>query len=147
MSTFTMTVLADTGDTGTNHIDVLLDTNPPRSITLDTYRGDSLDVVDEEDFGPADEALYYAVERIAQLEAENTKLRNELQNRTPDDEGTAADAYFYCQTLIDPYLGDRCGPDTLSNSVCESLAFLIKEWQSNKPMADTQRPCSSGNLR
>jgi hypothetical protein len=125
-----MTVLADDGDTSTNHIDVQLETNPPRSITLDTCRGDSLDVLDEEDFGPADEALYYAVERIAQLEAENTKLRNELQHQTPDDEGTAAYAYFYCQTLIEPYLGDRCGPNSLSNSVCESLTFLIKQWQA-----------------
>lgn len=75
MSTFTIAVQADQDDAGSNHIEVSLATNPPRTITLDTNRGDSLDVLDEEEFGPADEALYYAVERIAKLEADNAKLR------------------------------------------------------------------------
>lgn len=74
MTNFTVKVRADRGDTGTNKIELFLDTNPKREIMVLTERGDSLDILDEEDFRPEDEALYYAVERIAQLEKHADEL-------------------------------------------------------------------------
>ena len=83
MTKFTVNVRRDENDTGSNKIEVFLDTNPKREIMVLTVRGDSLDMLEHEDeFRPEDEALYYAVERIAQLEAtvsEYHKRGNEMQ--------------------------------------------------------------------
>lgn len=73
-------------------------------------------------------------EQLAWRDAEIDRLNNELQNRAPSDEGTTADAYFYCTDLIDPWLGEKCGPDTLINSVCESLQFLIENWRLQRDL-------------
>jgi hypothetical protein len=67
MTNFTVKVRADQGNTGTNKIEVFLDTEPKQEIMVLTDRGDDIDEYEDEP-RPQDTALYYAVERIAQLE-------------------------------------------------------------------------------
>jgi uncharacterized protein YutE (UPF0331/DUF86 family) len=69
MTKFTVKVRADRGDEGSNKIEVFLDTEPKKEIMVLTTDGNSLDDMDEE-VEQQDVALYYAVERIAQLEAQ-----------------------------------------------------------------------------
>lgn len=69
MTDFTIKVRPDQGDTGTNKIEVFLDTDPKREIMVLTDRADDIDEYEDEP-RPEDTALYYAVERIAQLETE-----------------------------------------------------------------------------
>lgn len=69
MTNFTVKVRADESNVGSNKIEVFLDTDPKQEIMILTDRGDDVDGWDEEP-GAEDTALYYAVERIAQLEAQ-----------------------------------------------------------------------------
>lgn len=73
MTNFTVNVRRDENDTGTNKIEVFLDTNPKREIMILTTRDDDLD---EDEYGDVsqDLALYYAVERIAELEKHADEL-------------------------------------------------------------------------
>lgn len=73
MTKFTVKVRADRGDEGSNKIEVFLDTEPKQEIMVLTTDGNSLDDMDEE-VEQQDVALYYAVERIAQLEAHIRRL-------------------------------------------------------------------------
>lgn len=71
MTDFTVNVQRDDKDRGINTIELLLDSDPKREILVHTTRhGD-----EDDDTNIEDTALYYAVERIAQLESENRKLR------------------------------------------------------------------------
>lgn len=73
MTDFTVKVRPDEGNTGSNKIEVFLDTEPKQEIMILTTRGDDLDEYDDE-IEPEDLALYYAVERIAQLEKHADEL-------------------------------------------------------------------------
>lgn len=77
MTNFTVEVRADEHNVGSNLITVVLDTEPKQELMVGTTRGDDLDEYDDE-IEPEDLALYYAVERIAQLEG----LLKEWQERT-----------------------------------------------------------------
>lgn len=72
------------------------------------------------------------LEREAALEAHVERLDNELQGKALTDDGVLADAYWDCADKITPWLGEKTGPDTLINSVCGSLAFLIEQWREKQ---------------
>lgn len=76
--------------------------------------------------------LAYRDARIAELEAHVERLDNELQEKALTDEGVLADAYWNCADKITPWLGEKTGPDTLINSVAQSLEFLIEQWREKK---------------
>jgi hypothetical protein len=67
-----------------------------------------------------------------ELQKKVARLEAELENRSFEPDMLASDAYHHCTDIIEPYVGDRCGPDTLSNSVCDSLRFLLGEWRNQK---------------
>lgn len=73
MTNFTVKVRADESNVGSNRIEVFLDTEPKQEIMILTDRGDDANGWDEEPRAE-DTALYYAVERIAQLEAQLVEL-------------------------------------------------------------------------
>lgn len=70
--------------------------------------------------------------RIAELEVHVERLDNELQEKALTDDGVLADAYWNCADKITPWLGEKTGPDTLINSVAQSLEFLIEQWREKK---------------
>lgn len=140
MTNFTIKVRPDQDNVGVNKIEVFLDTEPKQEIMILADRGDGIDEWEEEP-RPEDTALYYAVERIAELETRVKRLDDELQNRSNEDDMMASDAYHHCADMIQPYLGYECGADTLSNSVCESLRFLISEWKE-KGRVEQERDAS-----
>lgn len=76
MTDFTINVRPDPNNSGTNKIELFLN-SPKRELMILTERGDDLPPLDEE-IRPEDEALYYAVERIAQLEAERDTLAAQM---------------------------------------------------------------------
>lgn len=102
--------------------------NPWNAVKVTTPERSAFVSAQPEECSDAEFCIHHLILRVRDLEKENDRLNNELQNKAPSDEGTAADAYFHCAGLIDPWLGDQCGPDTLSNSVCDSVGFLIAQW-------------------
>ena len=68
------------------------------------------------------------------LAAQIERLDNELQDKALTDDGVLADAYWNCADMITPWLGEKTGPDTLINSVCGSLEFLIEQWREKKTL-------------
>ncbi|UTD55907.1 hypothetical protein [Halomonas sp. MS1] len=76
--------------------------------------------------------LAYRDACIAELEAHVERLDNELQEKALTDDGVLADAYWNCADKITPWLGEKTGPDTLINSVAQSLEFLIEQWREKK---------------
>lgn len=167
MTNFTVNVRRDNNDNGTNAIELLLD-GVHGKVEYGIYTDNMQDVDPDEDPDRYDEirenpegmVLYYAVERIAELEStvaeyhqrgdamaveldhlrgqneqvealrkKVQRLQAELENRSNEDDMMASDAYHHCADIIEPYVGDQCGPMTLSNSVCDSLRFLLNEWK------------------
>ena len=75
-----------------------------------------------------------ADERTQELVAQIDRLDSELQEKALTDDGVIADAYWNCADKITPWLGEKTGPDTLINSVCGSLDFLIEQWREKKTL-------------
>ena len=75
---FSINAYPDTGNSGSNKIEVFLP-DEPREIMVRTDRGDDIDDQDEE-HPVEDTALYYAVERIAELEAQLTKVTDTMSS-------------------------------------------------------------------
>lgn len=94
MTNFTVKVRPDDSrPTGTNKIEVFLDTEPKKEIMVLTTRGDDLDEYDDE-IEPEDLALYYAVERIAQLE-KHLQLVVDAASPVLDDYANGIDCMEY----------------------------------------------------
>lgn len=77
MTDFTVKVRADEGTTGSNRIEVILDTRPKTLLSFPGREHGMALEPDREGLLDEDIALYYAVERIAQLEGQLEKGRSE----------------------------------------------------------------------
>lgn len=77
MNEFAVEVIADKGNTGTNKVEVHLGGASKQTITVLTERGDRFDEHDDEP-RVEDVALYYAVERISQLEKQQKLMADAI---------------------------------------------------------------------